>query len=80
MAHLTKVRGRRCQDPEHDPLSSTGRIYGDHVVELRDGGEFLDPRNICLRCRPVTQENDGCPSRSARSPGGRSMPANPRHG
>jgi 5-methylcytosine-specific restriction enzyme A len=50
MAHLTKVRGRRCQDPEHDPLSSTGRIYGDHVVELRDGGEFLDPRNICLRC------------------------------
>jgi hypothetical protein len=23
MAHLTKVRGRRCQDPEHDPLSAS---------------------------------------------------------
>jgi 5-methylcytosine-specific restriction protein A len=54
MRELIRVRGRRCQDAEHDPLLPRDgvRIYGDHVVELSDGGAKLDPRNILLRCAP----------------------------
>jgi 5-methylcytosine-specific restriction endonuclease McrA len=25
-------------------------VYGDHIIELQDGGERLDPRNIQLSC------------------------------
>lgn len=52
MAGIRKARGNRCQDPEHDPCTSRWdrRIYGDHIVELKDGGALLDPRNIMLRC------------------------------
>jgi 5-methylcytosine-specific restriction protein A len=52
MRQLIKVRGRRCEDAEHDPSKPRDgvRIYGDHVVELSDGGAKLDPRNILLRC------------------------------
>ena len=39
-------RGRRCED-----CARTGcRIFGDHVIELSDGGSALDPRNIRLLC------------------------------
>jgi 5-methylcytosine-specific restriction endonuclease McrA len=45
---LIRVRGRKCETPgcgrEHV------RLFGDHVVELRDGGAPLDPRNVKLRC------------------------------
>ena len=48
---IIRQRGRYCQDPKHDRAKQrTGRIYGDHVVELRDGGRPLDPSNIFLRC------------------------------
>lgn len=51
MARIIKKRGRRCQDPahkgHHDPAA---RIFGDHIVELRDGGAALDEANIMLRC------------------------------
>lgn len=52
MHSLIAERGRRCEDPEHDPARpSTGmRVFGDHVVELADGGAPLDARNILLRC------------------------------
>lgn len=55
-------RGRICEDPKHaynrsHALSNAlpnpvilGRIYGDHVVELADGGAPLDPSNIMLCC------------------------------
>ena len=48
---IIRQRGRYCQDPQHDRTKPrTGRIYGDHVVELKDGGAPLDPANIFLRC------------------------------
>ena len=52
IAFLIKERGRRCEDPAHDPATPrSGKvIYGDHVRERRDGGAPLDPRNILLRC------------------------------
>src|SRR5437016_3170907 len=52
MARIIKQRGRRCEDPEHDPATPRVgvRIYGDHIVERRDGGADLDQRNILLRC------------------------------
>lgn len=52
IAHLIKIRGRRCQDPLHDPDRPRDgvRIFGDHVIELQDGGAPLDPFNVMLRC------------------------------
>jgi hypothetical protein len=51
MRRLFAVRGRRCEDPNcptpHGPWS---RIYGDHIIELRDGGAPLDEGNVLLRC------------------------------
>jgi hypothetical protein len=51
---IIKERGRRCQDPncQTPERGARGKIYGDHVVELRDGGAPLDPRNVLLRCPP----------------------------
>jgi hypothetical protein len=45
-------RGRRCEDPccEVRGGRTCGRIFGDHIVELRDGGAALDERNVMLRC------------------------------
>jgi hypothetical protein len=52
MVVLIKQRGRRCQDPQHDPSKPRDgvRIFGDHVVEIDDGGALLEPSNIMLRC------------------------------
>jgi hypothetical protein len=49
---IKKQRGNQCHDPDHphDVPRWKGRIYGDHVIELADGGAALDPRNIVLRC------------------------------
>jgi 5-methylcytosine-specific restriction enzyme A len=54
MRHLIKVRGRRCEDTEHDRTKPREgvRLYGDHVIEISDGGARLDPSNIMLRCAP----------------------------
>jgi hypothetical protein len=46
MHAIISERGRRCQE-----CGRTGcRLFGDHVVELKDGGAPLDPRNVLLRC------------------------------
>lgn len=46
IASVIAERGRRCQD-----CGRTGcRIFGDHVVELRDGGAPFDRRGIRLLC------------------------------
>lgn len=47
-------RGRRCEDPDcpNPARCAAGRIYGDHIVELRDGGAPLDPSNVLLRGAP----------------------------
>lgn len=46
VARVIKLRGRACQDCG----SKSGRIYADHVVELKDGGQPLEALNIRLRC------------------------------
>lgn len=51
IAAVIKERGRRCEDPNCQTPGVTGiRIFGDHVVELSDGGAPFDRRNILLRC------------------------------
>lgn len=52
IAWVLQARGRRCEDPDHNPREPRDgcRIYGDHIVELRDGGAPLDPLNVMLRC------------------------------
>lgn len=52
MAEIIAQRGRRCEDPDCTKADRGrgGRIYGDHIHELRDGGAALDPKNILLRC------------------------------
>lgn len=48
---IIKLRGRICQDPRcRRPMGPWRRIYGDHIIELRDGGARLDPDNVLLRC------------------------------
>jgi 5-methylcytosine-specific restriction enzyme A len=39
----------RCEDPVCKG-PGTGRIFGDHIIELRDGGRPLSPRNVLFRC------------------------------
>ena len=46
LAGIIKVRGRRCEDCGKEG----SRVYGDHVVERRDGGADLDPSNVRLLC------------------------------
>ena len=43
---VIRMRGARCQDCGR----TDGRLFADHVVELKDGGAALDPTNIRLRC------------------------------
>ena len=54
IAAIIRERGRRCEDPRcQTPDRGAGRrVYGDHVVELQDGGALLDPSNVMLRCAP----------------------------
>jgi len=51
IARIIRVRGRRCEHPDHvGPHNPTTRIFGDHIIELRDGGALLDPANVMLLC------------------------------
>jgi 5-methylcytosine-specific restriction enzyme A len=52
MRHLIKERGRRCEDEYHDPNHPREgiRIFGDHIIEIVDGGALLDRHNVLLRC------------------------------
>jgi 5-methylcytosine-specific restriction enzyme A len=47
VAALLRGRGRVCQ---RCGKRNPSRIYGDHIVELRDGGARLDPGNVQLLC------------------------------
>jgi 5-methylcytosine-specific restriction enzyme A len=52
LRRIIATRGRLCQDP-HCATPDRGRgkrLYGDHIVELTDGGAPLDERNVLLRC------------------------------
>lgn len=46
VAKVIAKRGRRCEDCGREGC----RLYGDHVVELKDGGAPLDEGNVRLRC------------------------------
>lgn len=46
VARLIAERGRACERCD----CRDGRIVGDHIVELRDGGARLDPENVRLLC------------------------------
>jgi 5-methylcytosine-specific restriction enzyme A len=54
LREIIAERGRRCEDVNcRTPHRGEGRrIFGDHVVELKDGGAPLDKRNVLLRCAP----------------------------
>lgn len=54
MRQIIKLRGRRCEDPQHDTAQPRDgvRLYGDHIIEIVDGGHKLDPSNVMLRCAP----------------------------
>jgi 5-methylcytosine-specific restriction endonuclease McrA len=48
VAKLKAERGAKCQVAT---CGRTGvRIFGDHIKELQDGGEALDPLNVMLMC------------------------------
>lgn len=51
VAGIVRERGARCEDPECRFPNRTGvRVFGDHIIELQDGGAPLDRSNIMLRC------------------------------
>src|SRR5260370_10043286 len=41
-------RGKRCEKCGRNGVMT--RLYGDHIVEIRDGGELFDESNIQLLC------------------------------
>lgn len=45
VARIKRERGNWCEI-----CGSTHRVIADHIVERRDGGPDLDPRNIQLLC------------------------------
>lgn len=51
LGSILKERGRRCEDKNcKNPRGPWSRIYGDHIIEIQDGGARLDRRNVLLRC------------------------------
>jgi 5-methylcytosine-specific restriction endonuclease McrA len=46
---LRKERGGRCETPG---CRSHGRVILHHIVERKDGGAPLDPRNLIFQCDP----------------------------
>jgi 5-methylcytosine-specific restriction enzyme A len=51
MTEIIAERGRRCEDKLCTKPHRTGiRVFGDHIVELKDGGAPLDKANIRLVC------------------------------
>jgi 5-methylcytosine-specific restriction protein A len=49
---VTRAHGR-CQDPNCATSTRRTRLFADHIVELRDGGEPFDPANglaVCGSC------------------------------
>jgi len=51
VAEIMRERGARCEDPSCRSPGRTGvRVFGDHIVELQDGGAPLDKANVMLRC------------------------------
>jgi 5-methylcytosine-specific restriction enzyme A len=65
-ARIVEQRSSVCQDVDHDPARPRrGRVIADHVIELKDGGALLDPRNVLLRC-PICHGRKTMAERAAR--------------
>lgn len=45
VSDIKQMRGAWCED-----CGAGGRMFGDHVVEIKDGGAKLDVRNVRLLC------------------------------
>jgi 5-methylcytosine-specific restriction enzyme A len=54
ISNIIRQRGRRCEDPacRSPNHGAGGKVYGDHIIELKDGGALLDPSNIRILCSP----------------------------
>lgn len=51
VAEIIRERGARCEDPQCQYPGRNGiRLFGDHIIELQDGGAPLDKTNVMLRC------------------------------
>jgi len=52
-ADLIRQRGRRCETcgKTHELDGTPVKLIGDHVIERKDGGADLDPRNVRLVCQ-----------------------------
>lgn len=51
VAEIIRERGAKCEDPACRLPGRVGiRVFGDHIVELADGGAPLDKKNVMLRC------------------------------
>lgn len=50
IADIKAMRGNWCVQ-----CGASGRIIGDHIKELKDGGAALDEKNIQLLCHPCHQ-------------------------
>jgi 5-methylcytosine-specific restriction endonuclease McrA len=50
VAMLIRKRGRQCQNRHCQRSGVMTRIFADHIVEIRDGGELFDETNIQLLC------------------------------
>lgn len=50
-AEGARLAGGRCQDPNCATRGRThGRLFADHIIELKDGGAPLAPENRMMRC------------------------------
>lgn len=74
MATIIAERGRRC---EACGRSGT-RIFGDHIIELRDGGAPLDPSNIRCLCGSCHTRKTVAARADRLAQGGRVIPAAPK--
>ena len=52
IARIIAQRGRRCEKcgKYRGQEGSPTKVFGDHVVELRDGGALLDESNVQILC------------------------------
>jgi hypothetical protein len=51
VAEIIRERGARCEDRAcRFPKRTGNRVFGDHILELKDGGAPLDKTNVMLRC------------------------------
>jgi hypothetical protein len=62
VARIITQRGRRCEKCGRfrDENGAPIRIFGDHIVELKDGGPVLDAGNVMLLCGSCHTAKSNC--------------------